>query len=510
MSLLLDALKNAERAKASSAIQPAEHNEPIGGFADQSFEPARDPQPTGSLTDTESGLFADPSELLSDAALQLELGKEPFVEVQEEESETVIGSEFKETEFELEEVPAPEPLMTEEVEAEQRIQMEDQPVSEPVVADSQVLVGDLADSSSDISAETVPVSTADGQIHSKESTKLTLKSVDSDNARRILNAPNRPKNQYRLGLGLGVLLLFFALGAYFFYATTILPEPIVHSQFVDSNSVNQSAIVPDSSPVPEKLDTGQTTVVMKQPIVDKTLEVTKKTNPSSPVVKESFKTATRESMVGVDTMNDVEIVSNPIKIQKRRLPASLNNLLSNAYNSLQRSDFGTATRLYQKALKISPGNVDALLGMGSIKSQQKSPESARKYFEQALVQDASNVYAHSALTRLNRDKDPLESESRLKSLITQNDQSANLYFDLANLYAAQSRWVAAERAYYNAYNLDQSKPDYAFNLAISLDHLGKKKMASRFYETALSLAKRAPAQFDTQAAEQRLVQILGS
>ncbi len=108
---------------------------------------------------------------------------------------------------------------------------------------------------------------------------------------------------------------------------------------------------------------------------------------------------------------------------------------------------------------------------------------------------------------MQRESDPLESESRLKTLIGENRNSAPLQFNLANLYAAQSRWSDAESAYFNAYNLDKSKPDYAYNLAISLDHLGKKGIARRFYETALHLAEDSPAHFDVPAVRQRLAQI---
>ena len=47
-------------------------------------------------------------------------------------------------------------------------------------------------------------------------------------------------------------------------------------------------------------------------------------------------------------------------------------------------------------------------------------------------------------------------------------------------------------------------PDYAFNLAVALEHLGQIQPALDYYRRALSLATRYPAGFDVATAEQRV------
>lgn len=506
MSLLLDALKNAERAKANSAGES--HDEDLTNEVPKgkSFEPRFDPQSLELADDYQMDPLADPSELLSDAALQLEVNDDVVLTVDAEQSDNDIESTSEEQQSNPEESINPES----QTESDLQDQITDSSSGEHETTDSPV----LGATNSDIPVKPTPDERIDSKekTNSNRSTVLALEPAAAENARQILSAPNRAGATYKLGLSLGGLLLVFTLGGYFFYTTTMVPDPIAPPQYTESNFDERPAGLAVNAEMTEQSNAAIL------PEVDK---INEKIAPIKPLLES--KTVLRQSTVADNTTkaenvnpvasaaaNDVEIVANPIKIQKRRLPKSVNALLTQAYSSLQRSDLDAATDFYQKVLRLSPTNVDALLGMGTIKSRQRLSERARGYFEKALIEDPSNVYAQSALSRLNRDKAPLESESQLKSLISQNKRAAHLHFNLANLYAAQSRWVAAESAYYDAYHLDQSKPDYAFNLAISLDHLGKKDMARRFYETALNLAKNAPAQFDKQAAKQRLVQILGS
>ena len=41
---------------------------------------------------------------------------------------------------------------------------------------------------------------------------------------------------------------------------------------------------------------------------------------------------------------------------------------------------------------------------------------------------------------------------------------------LGNLYADQSQWAPAQQAYFQAHHLEPDNPDYAYNLAVGLDH----------------------------------------
>jgi uncharacterized protein HemY len=79
------------------------------------------------------------------------------------------------------------------------------------------------------------------------------------------------------------------------------------------------------------------------------------------------------------------------------------------------------------------------------------------------------------------------TESRIKSMLAQQPEAANLHAALGNLYAAQSQWSLAQAAYFNASRYAPNSADYAFNLAVSLDQLGKSGLALAQYQRALSL-----------------------
>jgi TolA-binding protein len=95
---------------------------------------------------------------------------------------------------------------------------------------------------------------------------------------------------------------------------------------------------------------------------------------------------------------------------------------------------------------------------------------------------------------------------------------APLAFALGNFYASQSRWTDAQQNYFNALSLAKAasatgalvSPDYAFNLAVSLDRLNQPKPASTYYQEALTLASQYPANFDLDVARSRIDKLLGS
>ncbi|MGH8645397.1 MAG: tetratricopeptide repeat protein, partial [Gammaproteobacteria bacterium] len=86
------------------------------------------------------------------------------------------------------------------------------------------------------------------------------------------------------------------------------------------------------------------------------------------------------------------------------------------------------------------------------------------------------------------------SESQIKMLLDQCHNSAGLHFSLGNFYARRSRWPEAQQAYFSAFSADEDNPEYAYNLAVSLDQLGKANAASQYYQKAVILSdERAPS-----------------
>ena len=215
-----------------------------------------------------------------------------------------------------------------------------------------------------------------------------------------------------------------------------------------------------------------------------------------------------------DAIETVVIPSSRSKpsgeISVRRDAASvtpINPTLMQAYEALQSGDHARAKGLYEQVLQAEPRNMDALLGLGAIALNEGHIEDASRYYQRVLELDPRNSYAQAGLISIVGGADLQASESRLKQLIAR-DPSAFLYFSLGNLYAEQGQWPSAQQAYFQAYQMQQDNPDYAFNLAVGLEHLGQNRLALDYYRKALDLSfKKGHANFDQSLVIQRVGQL---
>jgi len=101
----------------------------------------------------------------------------------------------------------------------------------------------------------------------------------------------------------------------------------------------------------------------------------------------------------------------------------------------------------------------------------------------------------------------VQAESRLKTMLATDPGADVLNFTLGNQYAQQGRWADAQQAYFRAYSADSENPDFAFNLAVSLDHLRQTGLALEYYRRALVLAQKRAANFVPETAQRRELQL---
>ena len=181
--------------------------------------------------------------------------------------------------------------------------------------------------------------------------------------------------------------------------------------------------------------------------------------------------------------------------------------IQRGYNNLQGNSLDLARRDYEQALRTDPNNVDALLALAAIAQRQGRTADADRYQQRAYIADPRDAGAQAAALGGNSGSDPMATESRLKTLLAAQPESAQLNFALGNLYAKQARWSEAQQVYFNAVAGDTDNPDYLFNLAISLDQLRQPKLAAQHYRMALEAAERRPAAFDRERISKRLSQI---
>ena len=178
------------------------------------------------------------------------------------------------------------------------------------------------------------------------------------------------------------------------------------------------------------------------------------------------------------------------------------------YAAYQAGDLAKARSEYEQALADDPGNRDALLGLAALDTRAGRYESAEATYLRLLQVDPRDGNAQAGLLSLRSARlDPLASESRVKSMLAQDPGAHVLNFTLGNQLAQQGRWAEAQQEYFKAFAGDPENADFAYNLAVSLDHLRKTQLARDYYLRAAALAEKRGATFEPAAARARAGQL---
>jgi tetratricopeptide (TPR) repeat protein len=192
-----------------------------------------------------------------------------------------------------------------------------------------------------------------------------------------------------------------------------------------------------------------------------------------------------------------------------RAPAAqVSPRVSAGYAAYAAGDLKTARDEYQQALREEPTNRDALLGLAAVELRNGRPDAAEAAYVRILQADPRDPHAEAALISLRGARlDPVAAESRIKSLLAADPGAHELYFALGNQLAQQGRWGEAQQQYFKAFSAEPDNADFAYNVAVSLDHIGQPKLALEFYRRALALAAKGGASFNAEAARARAAQL---
>jgi len=182
--------------------------------------------------------------------------------------------------------------------------------------------------------------------------------------------------------------------------------------------------------------------------------------------------------------------------------------VESGYAAYLSGELATARADYQQALREDGGNRDALLGLAATDVRAGRYESAEATYLRLLQADPNDAYAQAALIALRGARlDPLVTESRVKSMLAADPGSNVLHFTLGNQLAQQGRWAEAQQEYFKAFAAEPDNADFAYNLAVSLDHLRQPNVALQYYQRAIALADKRGASFDLAAARTRAAQL---
>ena len=198
--------------------------------------------------------------------------------------------------------------------------------------------------------------------------------------------------------------------------------------------------------------------------------------------------------------------SASINVTKSQTQSGVNPTLMSAYEAYIAGKDSEAQKLYKQVLQRDVHSVDALLGMGAIAQRQGRANDANGWYGKVLEVEPRNNIARAALMDNLPQGNEQNNESHLKNMLAKQPDDANLHAALGNLYAEQNQWPAAQQAYFDAFRLHASA-DNAFNLAVSLDHMGKSTLALPYYQRALTLAQAGSNGIDIAALEARIAAI---
>ncbi len=264
------------------------------------------------------------------------------------------------------------------------------------------------------------------------------------------------------------------------------PEPVVTAPVA---SAVEPSVAPESeeprAPAPEAPVVAKEENIKEAPLVTRTAPVQSSGDPKSKAADETA-----------------------VKVTRNRAPAaSVNDQVMAGYQAYMAGDDAVAGRYYRQAVQSEPRNSDALLGLAAVSVRQGKTEEATALYMRVLELEPRNPSAQSGLISLASQSDPAAAETRLKNLIGQQPDAAFLQAALGNLYADQGQWATAQQAYFQAFRLESTNAEYAYNLAASLDQMVKPDLALNYYQKALELMPRQGGVIDRAQIEARIGQL---
>lgn len=195
--------------------------------------------------------------------------------------------------------------------------------------------------------------------------------------------------------------------------------------------------------------------------------------------------------------------NSQIQVQRSVAAPQIPPGVQQAYQAFNGGQLGLARQQYETVLRQDANNRDALLGLAAVALRERQGAQAAALYVRLLEINPDDGEALAGLIGL-RQGDVAQSEAKLKAILARNPDSGPVLFALGNVYAKQRRWNEAQQQFFRAYGAAPGNPDYAFNLAVGLDRLNQPRLAATYYQRALTLAQTTPAAFDQAVVQTRL------
>jgi Tfp pilus assembly protein PilF len=277
-------------------------------------------------------------------------------------------------------------------------------------------------------------------------------------------------------------------------ATVIMPEPRRNA-----SNLQPELIEPEAS----RVEVVVTTIGAEDEV----------TSSAEPVIEAAVSTA------AIDSQSSAPVeTTSLISFTRQTSQATVDPNIERAYTAYQQGSLDQAETLYRQTLASDPRQRDALLGLASIAARKGDSTEALDLYSRLLARNPGDPIARAGLMELLPSGNASEQEAELKRLLSEHPNVAALSYAYGNFLASNQRWNEAQQTYFRALQLAKSdaatsglvNPDYAFNLAVSLEHLNQSEPAQNYYREALEYSQSYPAGFDLSALRNRLASMAGS
>ncbi|HEY9050681.1 MAG TPA: hypothetical protein VIQ03_03995 [Gammaproteobacteria bacterium] len=233
---------------------------------------------------------------------------------------------------------------------------------------------------------------------------------------------------------------------------------------------------------------------------------------SAPAVEESVPPSTAQAIKAkpkqpkaIKTTKSNIPQEKKVTIIHRKVEDPTDVLLRRAYQAFNDADYVTSRQLYETVLEKEKNNKDAMLGVAAVAVKEQRLEYAKQKYLQLLYLDPKDSYAKAGLTAVESQQNTTLNESQLKMMLREQSDVPHLHFALGSLYASQEKWPDAQAEFFSAWSSDNQNPDYAFNLAVSLDHMDKTRQAIELYELSVKLLDAGNGNFSKDDVQNRIM-----
>jgi tetratricopeptide (TPR) repeat protein len=195
--------------------------------------------------------------------------------------------------------------------------------------------------------------------------------------------------------------------------------------------------------------------------------------------------------------------TSSLQISSNNPISEKDQLLTEAYAAYEAGDIDKARRQYQQVINLDPENRDALLGRAAIHVYDNQFENAITLYQKILLSNPKDDLAMTSLISV-ANVDPQTGETEIKRLLNEMPDSPYLHFALGNMFGNQNRWPEAQSQYFKALQYKPNDPNYAYNMAISLEHMDQASSAISYYQRALDNKVNGLATFSDSVVLQRI------